>query len=65
MSGKCANLDTVATSNNRDHLTRSLYYSLFVPHIWVLFFEHIPFMVNCTFNEMPTERLQKIPSFLQ
>jgi len=25
-SGKCANLHTVAASNNRNHLTRSLYY---------------------------------------
>ena len=32
-------------------------------HIWVLFFAHIPFMVNHTFNAMPTERLQ--PTLLQ
>ena len=34
-SGKCAKLRTVAASNNRDHPTRSLYYCLFAPHIYV------------------------------
>jgi len=34
LSGKCAKLHTVAGSNNRDHLTRSLYYCLFVPHLY-------------------------------
>jgi len=33
-SGICAKLRTVAASNNRDHPTRSLYYCLFVPHIY-------------------------------
>jgi len=28
-------------------------------YIWVLFFEHIPFVVNRTFNATPTERLQQ------
>ena len=32
--GKCAKLRTMATSNNRDHPTRSLYYCLFAPHIY-------------------------------
>jgi len=32
---------------------------LFAPHIWmVLFFTHIPFVVNHTFNTTPPERLQ-------
>jgi len=31
-SGKCAKLHTIAASNNRDHLTRSLYYCLFASH---------------------------------
>jgi len=31
-------------------------------YIWVLFFMHIPFMVNRTFNATPTERLQHCPS---
>jgi len=31
-SGICAKLRTVAASNNRDHLTRSLYYCKFSPH---------------------------------
>jgi len=29
--------------------------------IWVLFFTHIPFVVNCTFNAKPMERLQQRP----
>ena len=29
-------------------------------YTWVLFFVHIPFVVNCTFNATPTERLQQI-----
>jgi len=59
-SGMCAELRTVAASNNRDRPTRSLYYCLFVPHIllWVLFFAHIPFVVNRTFNATPAQRLQ-------
>jgi len=27
-------------------------------YIWVLFFTHIPFVVNCTMNATPTERLE-------
>jgi len=41
---------------------QSLYYCLFMPYIyniWVLFFTHILFMVNRTFNTMPMERLQQ------
>jgi len=34
-SGMCAKLRTVATSNNRDHPTRSLYYCLFAPHAYI------------------------------
>ena len=33
-SGKCAKRHTVAASNNRDYLTRSLYYCFFAPHIY-------------------------------
>jgi len=33
LSGKCVKLHTAAASNNRDHLTRSLCYCLFAPHI--------------------------------
>ena len=33
-SGKCAKLHTMAASNDRDHLLRSLYYCLFVLHIY-------------------------------
>ena len=35
LSGMCAKLRTVAASNNRDHLTRSLYYCLFAPRIYI------------------------------
>jgi len=34
-SGKCAKRRTVVASNNKDHPTRSLYYCLFVPHIYI------------------------------
>jgi len=33
-SGMCAKLRTVAASNNREHMLRSLYYCLFAPHIY-------------------------------
>ena len=43
-----------------DFMPRSLYYCLFAPHIcMVLFFTHIPFMVNHTFNATPPGRLQQ------
>jgi len=35
LSGMCTKLCTVAASNNRDHLTRSLYYCLFGPHTYI------------------------------
>jgi len=34
-SGMCAKLRTAAASNNRDHPTRSLYYCLFAPRIYI------------------------------
>jgi len=34
-SGMCAELRTVAASNNRDHPMRSLYYCLFAPHTYI------------------------------
>ena len=44
----------------RDYTPRSLYYCLFAPHIcMVLFFTHIPFVVNHTINATPPERLQQ------
>jgi len=33
-------------------------------YIWVLCFAHIPFVVNRTFNAMPTERLQQYNKLL-
>jgi len=62
-SGKYAKLHTVAASNNRNHLARSLYYCLFTAHatfIWVLFFAHIPLVVNHTFKATPNKRLQHL-----
>ena len=39
---------------------RSLFYCLLAPHIFmVLFFMHIPFVVNHTINATPPERLQQ------
>ena len=34
-SGKCAKLHTAAASNNRVHVSKSLYYCLFAPHIYM------------------------------
>jgi len=34
--GMCAKLRTMAASNNRVHPTRSLYYCLFTPHIYII-----------------------------
>ena len=36
LSGICAKLCTVATINNRDHLTRSLYFCMFAPHSYII-----------------------------
>jgi len=48
-TGMCVKLRTVAASNNRDH----------APRIYIfLFFTHIPFVVNHTFNATPPQRLQ-------
>jgi len=59
-SGMCAKLRIVAASNNRVHMPWSLYHCLFAPHIsLVLFFRHIPFVVNHTINATPQERLQQ------
>jgi len=60
LSGMSTKLRTVTASNNRVHMPWSLYYCLFAPHIcMVLFFTHIPFVVNHTFNATPPERLQE------
>ena len=58
-SGVCAKLRTVAATNNRVHMPWSLYYCFFAPLIcMVLFFTHMPFVVNHTINATPPERLQ-------
>jgi len=61
----CAKLRTMAASNNRPHAPRSLYLLLLVraTYIRVLFFAHIPFVVNRAFSATPTERLQQHPLF--
>jgi len=59
-SGMCGKLRTVAASNNRDHAPQSLSFLLVLAtYIWVLFFTHIPFVVNRTFNATPAETLQQ------
>jgi len=59
-SGICAKLRTMAASNNRVQMPWSLYYCVFAPHIYiVLFFTHISFVVNHTFNETPPKKLQQ------
>jgi len=45
-SGKCAKFHTVAANNNRDPTSCSFYFCSFEPHTSVLFFTHIPFVVN-------------------
>ena len=55
---------TLVIMFNRSHVSigtpRSLFYCLFAPHIcMVLFFTHIPFVVNHTINTTPPERLQQ------
>jgi len=55
----CAKLHTVAASNNRDHAPQSLLLLVRATYTWVLFFAHIPFVVNRTFNTTSTERLQQ------
>jgi len=58
-SGVCAELHTVAASNNkRVHRLRSLLLLVRTTYIWVLFFACIAFMVNNAFSAMPVERLQ-------
>jgi len=47
----CAKLNTAAASNNRDHVSQSVFLLLArATYIMVLFFVHISFMVNHTFN---------------
>ena len=49
-SGKRAKLRTVAASNDRDHAPRSLYYCLFAPRIYSVFFANTTFVVNRAFQ---------------
>ena len=60
-SGMCAKLRTVAAaSNNREHALQSLLLLLArATYMMVLFFPHIPFVVNHTINATPPERLQQ------
>ena len=59
-SDKCAKLRTMAASNNRDHASQSLLLLVArATYIMVLFFTHIPFVVNHTINATPPERLQQ------
>jgi len=61
-SGMCAKFHTVTASNNRDHASQSLLLLLArATYIMVLFFMHIPFVLNHTINATPPERLQQHP----
>ena len=65
-SGICAKLRTVAASNSRVHMPWSLYYCLFAPRIYmVLFFTHIPFVVNHTINATPRRGCNSITIHVQ
>jgi len=56
----CAKLRTVAASNNRDHASQSILLLLArTTYMMVLFFTHIPLVVNHTINATPPERLQQ------
>jgi len=54
----CAKLRTVAARNNRDHARNLLLLLARATYIMVLFFTHIPFVVNHTINATPSDRLQ-------
>jgi len=65
-SGRCAKLHTVATSNNRDNPTRSLYCCLFASHIFVC----CSLLTSRTWcitlsTQRQLRRCNNIPSFLQ
>jgi len=65
-SGKCAKLQTVAASNNRDHMLQSLYYCLFVPHTYGCYSSHTSHSWWITHSMQPQRRgCNNIPSFLQ
>jgi len=61
LSNNCEKLHTVEARNNAYHPPCPLYHCLSAPYIWVLFFTHILFVVNHTFNTTLTERLQHLP----
>jgi len=64
-SSMYARLCTVAASNNRVHALRLLYYCLFTPCIYILlFFTHIPFVVNHIFNTTPPDKLQQYVTYM-
>jgi len=66
LSGKCAKLHTVAASNNRDHMSWSLYYCLFAPHIYGCYSlgtSHSWWIAHSTQHQ--PKGYNNIPSFLQ
>ena len=61
-SGMYTKLRTVAAENNRDYAPQSLLLLIArATYLMVLFFTHIPFVVNQTINATPPERLQQHP----
>jgi len=60
-----SNFHTLTASNNRSFAAITLLLLVRATYIWVLFFVHIPFVVNRTFNATPLERLQQHPHLLK
>ena len=58
LSGMCAKLHTVAARNNRYHTAKSLYYCLFVPHVYGCYSSHIS---RPWWNAHSTSRYPQIP----
>jgi len=59
-SGMCAKLRTVAASNNRDRLTRSLYCWLFAPRACVVFLHAHPVHSESHIQRNATEELATV-----
>ena len=64
--GMCTKLRTVAASNNRDHVPRSLYYCLFTPHTYdVVLCTHSVQGELCISVQRQQSGCNNIPFFLQ
>jgi len=63
-SGRCTKLHTVVAGNKRspDEITLLLLVWVTYMSIWMIFFTHIPFMVNYTFNTIVSREVATIHS---